>query len=814
MKKAIICFVFAWLPLFPVYAGNTSLENHGRIGREVRKLLDRQVSFEEQQLFKESFQPVSEQLLQSGINHKILEFESLRNIGIGEVFPEFFATTIPADQGTFRLVMYKVDILSEGFQVITSSGTRFDGTKGIAHYQGIVEDDYRSVVSMTITQNDIMAIISNDQGNFVVGRLANDASGRHVVFNDKEIAASHSYTCGANTSILANPLPEEALRLEPVPPGTLTTKCVDWYWETDQDIYNQKGSLSAVNTYMQGLFNQVNTLYNNDGISTTLQTLFIWDTTDPYTGTTTSNYLNQFGAYRTSFAGDLAMLIGYNGGGGVAYVNGLCSTSNQYKMGYSAINSTYQNVPTYSWSVEVVTHEGGHLLGSRHTHDCVWNGNNTRIDGCGPAAGYNSGSCAAGPLPVAGTIMSYCHLVNGVGINFNNGFGPQPTSVMVNAINNAACLTSCVSCPTPPTPGAVAIGGGSNLICPGNIRTFSVAAVSGATSYNWVVPTGATITSGQGTNAISVSFGTSFPASGNITVAAVNACGSSGSASVAVSRNIPAAPSIITGPTTGACSVTGIPYSVVADSTVTSYNWTLSSTNGTVTTGQGTSAITASFTSGTTALTLSVTATNACGTSSARTLSIARIPALPGPITGTTTPCRNQQGVPYSIAPVPSATSYRWTVPSGARIQAGTVTSSSTALVTSFANVFVNFKTSTGNVSVRANNACGSSAYRSLAITFPCRDIGESGMESDMVEMSVNPNIVSEKLIVQFKSTLDSKARIAIMDISGRIVYTSEGDVTMGESQLGIDVSSLPLGIYYLQAEFNGSIRSARFIKQ
>ncbi|MFM8917636.1 MAG: M12 family metallo-peptidase, partial [Bacteroidota bacterium] len=567
-----------------------------------------------------------------------------------------------------------------------------------------------------------------------------------------------------------------------------------------------------VNTYIQGAYNQVATLYNNDGISTNLQTLFIWDTVDPYTGTTTSNYLTQFGQNRTSFAGDVAMLIGYNGGGGVAYVNGLCSSSNQYRMGYSAISSTYQNVPTYSWTVEVLTHEGGHLLGSRHTHDCVWNGNNTRIDGCGPAAGYNSGTCAAGPLPVSGTIMSYCHLVSGVGINFNNGFGTQPTSAIVSTINNATCLTSCISCPTPSTPGAIAISGGSNLICPGDSRTLSIATVSGATSYNWIVPSGCTILSGQGTISINVSFSSSYPSSGNITVAAVNSCGTSGNASTTIGRNAPSSPSVISGTTIGACAVAGLPYSVVLDNTITSYNWSFSSIDGTITSGQGTSAITASFNTGTASLTLSVTATNSCGTSSARTLSISRTPALPGPITGTPTPCRNQQGVPYSITPVASATSYRWTVPSGARIVAGGVTSSSTALVTSFANVSVNFKTSTGNVSVRANNACGSSAYRSLAITFPCRDDGS--ILTGMDELMVNPNIVTEMLQLQFNASSESQVRIAIMDISGRIVYLSSGEVNVGESQMGIDVSALSQGIYSIQAEFNGVARSARFIKK
>ena len=61
------------------------------------------------------------------------------------------------------------------------------------------------------------------------------------------------------------------------------------------------------------------------------------------------------------------------------------------------LDPTYANVPTYSWTVMVFTHEMGHLMGSRHTHACVWNGNNTQIDGCYtpegtcPRVGYPGG---------------------------------------------------------------------------------------------------------------------------------------------------------------------------------------------------------------------------------------------------------------------------------------------------------------------------------------------------------------------------------------------------------------------------------------
>ncbi|MEA3447213.1 MAG: FISUMP domain-containing protein [Bacteroidota bacterium] len=53
-------------------------------------------------------------------------------------------------------------------------------------------------------------------------------------------------------------------------------------------------------------------------------------------------------------------------------------------------------------------------------------------------------------------------------------------------------------------------------------ETYSIAAVDGALSYTWTVPSGASITSGQGTTNITVDFGTS---SGDICVTANNECG-------------------------------------------------------------------------------------------------------------------------------------------------------------------------------------------------------------------------------------------------------------------------------------------------
>ena len=75
----------------------------------------------------------------------------------------------------------------------------------------------------------------------------------------------------------------------------------------------------------------------------------------------------------------------------------------------------------------------------------------------------------------------------------------------------------------PETPGT--INGNNRVEDNAADEVYSITPVEGATSYNWTVPEGATITAGQNSTSITVNFGTS---SGIISVRAENGCGNSG----------------------------------------------------------------------------------------------------------------------------------------------------------------------------------------------------------------------------------------------------------------------------------------------
>lgn len=356
---------------------------------------------------------------------------------------DFLEIQFPYQGENISVLLYKVDIKTEEFQLDTDKQKNVAVEKGV-HYRGIIKNDLKSLVSFNFFNNQMSAIVSGDKySNVVIGKLKTpNNTSNYIIYSDATMKVANSFVCSTkdvDPKTLENTSQDKTT--------LLTNRCATIYFEMDYDLYqSNNSSISECNVWMSSVFNNVQTLYANDNINVAFNSLFVWTSQDPYDGTSSFENLNLFHQTRPVFNGDLGQLVGIDGGfGGVATaINGLCSENN---FSYSDVYHDFNTVPTFSWTVQVITHELGHLLGSPHTHGCYWNGNNTSIDGCGPTANvqYTEGSCATGPIPsgqTKGTIMSYCHLIQGVGISFNNGFGPQPAARIFQSVNAATCLGS------------------------------------------------------------------------------------------------------------------------------------------------------------------------------------------------------------------------------------------------------------------------------------------------------------------------------------------------------------------------------------
>jgi hypothetical protein len=379
--------------------------------------------------------------------------------------PTTMTFTIPQNNGAvLELELAKVEILAPDCSF---------GTKGIApqehfsapdavHYRGIIRGNEASIAAISITSSGVSGMVSNESGTFQLGQLEDNPQ-KYIFYKTSDLLAQSPNSCHADDHALLEAVEQE---ISPADRG-VGCKTVNIYFECDYKLYTDKGSsVTTVNNYVTSLFNQVATLYANENVGVAISQIYVWTSPDPYTvQTNISNVLNAFRqTMGTTFNGNLAHLLSTRSlGGGIAYVDVICFK--QYAFGVSCINTSFQNVPTYSWSVEVLTHELGHNLGSWHTQSCNWT--NGALDNCVSP----EGSCAPGPAPAnGGTIMSYCHLT-AYGINFNNGFGPQPGAKIRDKVLNATCLS----------PSGAA---------PGNLTTTNITGVS--VTLNWGAVAGAT----------------------------------------------------------------------------------------------------------------------------------------------------------------------------------------------------------------------------------------------------------------------------------------------------------------------------------
>jgi hypothetical protein len=148
------------------------------------------------------------------------------------------------------------------------------------------------------------------------------------------------------------------------------------------------------------------------------------------------------------------------------------------------------------------------------------------------------------------------------------------------------------------------------------------------------------------------------------------------------------------------CSGTGqVPYST--ETGKSNYTWTISS-GGTIVSGQGTFQVQVSWnTPGAQWIGVNYSDANGCYalTPTLLNVTITTVPDPAGTITGTSSVCGGAQGIAYSVAAIPNAQTYVWTLPAGATIVSGEWTN----------NITVDFaaNASSGTITVTGNNLCG-----------------------------------------------------------------------------------------------------------
>ncbi len=293
----------------------------------------------------------------------------------------------------------------------------------------------------------------------------------------------------------------------------------------------------------------------------------------------------------------------------------------------------------------------------------------------------------------SGTIVSGAN-TNSITVNFASYSSQTPSAVWV-VETNSGCSggQDVLGINVNPNPAANTISG-STIVCQNtNSNYYSVAGGTGST-YQWTI-TGGTQTSGGTSSGITVNW--TAPSSGNIKVVETNSYGCVGNAINLPVTIKPVTTSSITGNSSVCINTNGVAYSVT-NTTGSSYAWTI--TGGTVTTGSGTSAITANWTTAGTG-NVKVVETSAIGCVGAPVNKSVTVNPLPvtSTITGSSPVCTNMTGAVYSVTNT-TGSSYTWTVTgtTGSTLVSGNGTNS----------IIANWGSAgTGNVSVTETSAAG-----------------------------------------------------------------------------------------------------------
>lgn len=360
---------------------------------------------------------------------------------------ENLSLEVPYKGNVIDLELTQVDLFTEDFKLRTDKGD-IEYSPGL-FYSGKVKGDANSLVSISLFNNDVNGVISSPElGDLNLGKIE-DVSAEYIMYSADDVDEIPFLCKEPVTTPELDSLRAQAER-NVFDVGLKANTCVTIDFELTNEIYNNfGGNVANATNWFTSAFAGVKAICANEGINVNIKSIFLWSTDDGYSDSP-DQALTQVQAKRNgdpNFTGMFVHLVRGQSSNlsGIAYIATACV--NSYRYGFSAVLYNYAAYPAFSWTIEVLTHELGHNMGSPHTHSCSWVGG--PIDNC-----YTQeGNCVPGPRPGAGqgTIMSYCHLVSTVGIRFSNGFGPQPGNLIRSRIGAATCVSCVVNPPPVPT---------------------------------------------------------------------------------------------------------------------------------------------------------------------------------------------------------------------------------------------------------------------------------------------------------------------------------------------------------------------------
>ncbi|MBY0425366.1 MAG: glycoside hydrolase family 9 protein, partial [Cytophagales bacterium] len=179
---------------------------------------------------------------------------------------------------------------------------------------------------------------------------------------------------------------------------------------------------------------------------------------------------------------------------------------------------------------------------------------------------------------------TYQWQVNGANIPsaINSSYLASTSGIYTVSVTSFGCNTVSgnIALTINTAPGSLSAISGKTILCPGELANYSVSGLNLASiAYTWTIPSGWSVISGQGNNAISLITGST---SGIIGVTASNACGTSPASLATLTINPAVSPSLqIESSANNICSGTGVSFTAtgINAGTFPSYTWKVNGSN-------------------------------------------------------------------------------------------------------------------------------------------------------------------------------------------------------------------------------------------
>ena len=338
--------------------------------------------------------------------------------------------------------------------------------------------------------------------------------------------------------------------------------------------------------------------------------------------------------------------------------------------------------------------------------------------------------------------------------------------VIANTINEDDCSgqnNAVFNVTVNPLPGTPTITGTDQVCEKATPINYTVQSPVSGSSYQWTVPTGASILNGQGSSSINVNFNNATSGEKTIAVKEITSNGCKLSDSTTYPITITPLPSTtsITGLTPICANTKNVTYTAVPTNAKSTYQWSVPS-GVTLVSGQGTSSITVDIgASGTRTLSVIETDSNSCTALNAYE-SIVAVNSLPASVAmaGPSTVCANTSAT-YSVT---GSLSYNWSV------------NGATASSTSGNSINVDFGTNDALVKVIATNTNGCNA-----------------IDSTQKAVTVNQRPVTSPIVSTFDTVCEGtvSATFSVTNTTGSSYQwtTTKGSITQGQSTNKITVN-------------------------